>query len=171
MGQVAAVTFALQNATPYGLLYLMTAGEVGSTDLLNQGAATPDLETDALSVLTLAPNGMPLLELLRTELAVGSNAALARWCLLGGGTQPTSTLQPGGSPNSFNRARRATVEITPIGAGADLFWAVTAIVDPVSGRPALTVQVDGVIAGEDDLALLRIHYDHPKYSGLNLGSL
>lgn len=168
MGQQAAVTFALQNATPYGLLYLMTAVEVGAATLPNNDGATPDLSTDALGVIALVPENLPLFQLLQTQCA---SQAVTRWVMLGGGTQPTAASQPGGSPHSFNRARRAIVEITPIGAGADLFWAVDAILDPTNGlRPALSVQVDGTIAGGDDLALLRIHYDHPKYSGLNLGS-
>jgi hypothetical protein len=164
MGALPNVSFALQNATPYQLLYLMTANSIGATTLPNAGGVTPDLETDALSVLALAPEGMPLLELLRT---VVTAQAECRWLLLGGGTQPASA-QPGGSPNSFNRARRARVEITPTGLGANLFWAVDAVL--VGARAALSVQVDGTIAGGDDLALLRIHYVHPKYSGLDLGS-
>lgn len=165
MGALPNISFALQNATPYQLLYLMTANAIGATTLPNAGGVTPDLETDALSVLALGPNGMPLVELLRT---VVTSDGQCRWLLLGGGTSPISASQPGGSPNSFNRARRARVEITPIGAGADLFWAVNALV--IGARATLEVQVDGIIAGDDDLALLRIHYVHPKYSGLDLGS-
>lgn len=170
MGAGPNITFALQNATPYQLLYLMTANAIGETELVNQGGATPDLETDALSVGLLSPNGMPLVELLRTVLGVGANAAFSRWVMLGGGTAPAAASQPGGAPNSFNLARRARCEITPVGSGANLFWAVTGTVDAVTGRPSLTVQVDGTIAGGDDQALLRIHYRHPKYSGLDLGS-
>lgn len=161
---------ALQNASPHSLLYLLTATAVETATIPNAAGATPDLQTDALTATALSPNGMPLLELIRTALGVGASAAIARWLLLGGGSPAAAANNPVAEPNGFSLARRARCEITPVGAGANLFWAVTASVNG-AGLAQLDIQVDGTIAGEDDLALLRLYWDAPTYTGLDRGSI
>ncbi len=75
MGAGPFVTFALVDATPYRLRYLVTTlGGAGATVLPNAAGATPDLRTDALG------GPRPILDVVSTPVA---DQAEARQVLMG----------------------------------------------------------------------------------------